>query len=142
MTKTLKQILLDEKAEQEVNRNKEETNYRRKRQNAAIARKSLLSHLRPATVEEYVKWLKKRIEVHGAINLNFFRDSSRFYIATEYFTTVPLYGADAIHILIPNSLGIRPGDLGHNILYLENGEIVPHDEPVSVSDEDMRLIED
>lgn len=110
----------------------EEINAEISRQDAA--KNTMMSHLRAATITDYLDWLSAYSIVNSSVfthryDYSFYR--ADFYVALNDFTITPLYGASSINIIVPEHVTVH-GDVGHNQLYLhgekptEVGGCVPY----------------
>lgn len=85
-------------------------------------KESLLPHLKPATAEDYTRWLRGYMERGGSITHCYDYDllPDEFYVAQSDFALIPLYGVDAVHIIVPHGVRFLGGELGHCTLYFED----------------------
>ena len=142
MTKDLKKLVLTEKALQEHEKLVQREKRLRERKAADAKRRELLQHLRLATNEEYVNWLKERIVNFGTENLAFFRNPADYFFALEPFPVTPLYGADALKIIVPKNIKLSYNrEAGHNVFYLPHGIIFPSHSTVEISEDDLLFLE-
>ncbi|GAI06623.1 unnamed protein product [marine sediment metagenome] len=77
--------------------------------------------LRQARVEDYKNWLAGFLEKGGKPThcYDYFLESSldQWRVAFSNFQVIPLFGADALNIIIPNGIKFLGGELGHSTLY-------------------------
>lgn len=79
-------------------------------------------HLCPAQSRDYSLWLKGFMEAGGipthCYNYNM---PEYFCVATGDFVLQPLYGSDAIKVIIPVGVEVRGEDIGHCNLFFMDG---------------------
>ncbi len=80
-------------------------------------KRKMLRHLRPATVGDYLCWLKGFL-ARGGKPTHYYDYSmpSRVYVATKSLDIYPLFGAAAIEIIVPEGIEVR-GEPGHSALF-------------------------
>lgn len=97
----------------------------REKANAAImarARAQLFPCLQRATVSEYRSWLAGYIKNGGlSTHCYDYRMPSCFMVAKRDFKTIPLYGSQAVEIIVPVGIDVFDDGLGHCNLYLMDG---------------------
>jgi len=76
----------------------------------------MFPHLRPATSAD-IRFFRRDTSLHSEFRF------SNAYLAQENFTLVPLWGAHAVTILVPNGITIEGTNRGHITLVYENGEM-------------------
>ncbi|MFA5409811.1 MAG: hypothetical protein WC343_13650 [Bacilli bacterium] len=98
-----------------------------------IAQSAMFPHLRRADRTDYIKWLEGFVDAGNTPTHYYSYPFSRwdsFYVAKEDFEMVPLYGSDAINIIVPDGIkiiipdGIKKilgGPLGHNSIFCYKG---------------------
>ena len=82
----------------------------------------LYPRLRPASVNDYLGWLKGYIEKGGKPSHVYDYPFSRWewYVAVENIKPIQLYGAQSINIIIPDWVSAKDGDWGHcNLFYMD-----------------------
>ena len=100
--------------------------------------------LRPATPDDYRKWLAAFL-AHGPgnVQINYVdrpMPKSRWYVATRPLTIRPLYGASAINIIVPRDVKVNvpyksTGATGHSTLHRPDGSTLGfHNRPEYVID--------
>lgn len=82
--------------------------------------KKVLPHLRPAKNNDYSEWLTQYIIYKGSMPTNkcdYPMPEYNWFVAKSDFRMVPLYGSQAINIVVPSHVKYLGGDLGHSSLY-------------------------
>lgn len=100
----------------------------------AIGRDDLVSHCRPATEDDYVQWLAGYCARGGKITnvrAGTWEDGTKsWFVLTSVPDTFPyLCGANAVHVIVPASLRLKPVDIpssfhgvcGHSDFYFMEG---------------------
>ena len=86
----------------------------------------VMSHLRPATLEEYRAWLEAFVaKNHGRGKVDWQVVPFAYckvFVAKSSFRMLPVCGAAAIQIIVPKKFEVR-GPTGHSSLMLEGGEL-------------------
>jgi len=84
-----------------------------------------VSALRPATLDEYLTWLRAWLTPCRPPTHAYDYPWSRWtwLTATRDFTLGGECGANAVHILVPDGIDYARGDIGHNELYFMNGPV-------------------
>ena len=115
----------------------------RRRERAEMDRnfKAMEPALRPATPDDYRRWLGAFLERGaGSTRIDYVdrpMPTSRWYVATRPMTVRPLYGASAIQIIVPPGVTVnvpyeRTGATGHSTLYRPDGSTLGfHNHPAS-----------
>jgi len=79
----------------------------------------------PLTVERYASWVRAFVRSGGKIA--YATDgsfpSSRFLLAKRDFAVAGECGSNAREILVPAGIRFLGGDMGHNVLYFEPGNV-------------------
>lgn len=117
-----------ENVRQEERENKQRSEQKRKEFEAAmlrgqaLAEKELFPKLHPASVKNYLSWLRGYIENGGKPSHVYDYPFSRWkwYIAIKDIEPVALRGAESINIIIPAGIRAGVGDWGHcNLFYID-----------------------
>lgn len=84
-----------------------------------------MSALRPATLDEYLTWLRAWLTPWRPPTHAYDYPWSRWtwLTATSDFALGGECGAAAVHILVPDGIDYARGELGHNQLYFMNGPV-------------------
>ena len=86
--------------------------------------KLLKGKLRPASKSDYENWLRGYVKSGGMpthyYDYNF--DNRNWFVAIRDFELKPLYGANAINVIVPNDVKYNGNyDIGHCNLYFMDG---------------------
>jgi hypothetical protein len=86
-------------------------------------RETLIKKTHPASVSDYTEWLKGYLQNGGKPTHSYNYPMSRqaWYVADCDFKILPLYGAEAISIIIPTTVKFLGGVPGHCNLYFMDG---------------------
>ena len=104
-----------------------EAETQRRRQGSTILdrqkKDELLPCLRRATGEDYLGWLRGFLAQGGMPSHNYDYPIARepFYVAQKDFSLLPLYGAAALHIIVPHAYNCWGTDPGHCAVFLHAG---------------------
>ncbi len=83
--------------------------------------------LRPASKGDYEDWLwsymKKEGQPTNYYDYPFERVAKTMFKAKDDFKMTPLYGAQAIHVIVPEGVKFLGGELGHSTLYFADGHV-------------------
>ncbi|RJO62633.1 MAG: hypothetical protein C4542_03025 [Dehalococcoidia bacterium] len=91
------------------------------KERADAFKSNILPHLRPATVNDYRKWIVGFISNGGTVTHHYDYDMpDDVYIALDSFEITPLYGASSINVIVPAGIEVN-GDAGHSNLYFMDG---------------------
>lgn len=134
------QDILD-KFREDYEKNEQEEQRRRDawlKEHAALRQQvevELLPLLRKATVKEYKKWLKGYIKRGGrpthVYDYPFSNREDEFYVArADLPRSFALYGASAIHIIVPEGIKVESGDWGHCGFFYMDGSVGPNIVPL------------
>lgn len=98
-------------------------------------------HLRNASRHGYEQWLRGYLLAGGEVT-HFYdypmnRQSGAWYMATEAFRLLPLYGANSVRIIVPVGVPTPAGELGHSNLFIMDGYRVVGDFVPMFSDIDL-----
>lgn len=81
--------------------------------------------LRRASKFDYIKWLEDYLDRYNGGNVTHFYDyplpTEQFFVATKDIVITPLYGANAINIIVPKGINVT-GARGHNNVFSYNSE--------------------
>lgn len=79
----------------------------------------MFSKIHRATTDDYIKWLEGYMKKGGKPTHCYGYPMGRhdWYIAQKDFELVPLYGADAVFIIVPANIKMTGDDRGHNELF-------------------------
>lgn len=79
----------------------------------------LMKCLRPATIEDYVAWLKVRYHFYGNRDFVYVEGPiiDRHYYACANFYLPELRGADSLNIIVPKNVIYTRMNLGHNEIF-------------------------
>lgn len=111
------------------------------KQKEAKELENLMKCLRPATIEDYVAWLKVRYHYYGNRDFKYVEGPLifRHFVAHTNFHLPKLHGAESLTILVPQDIIYTRKDLGHsNILDFDHGNTT-HDF-VYVSEEVLKFL--
>ena len=113
-----------EQAKQRARDKKHEEIIRSMKEKGRRKNTELMPCLQSATSKDYCQWLEGFINQGGEPTHAHDYPMSQhgcFYIAKRDFLMFPLYGASAIHIIVPRAYTYSGCDLGHCSLYIEDG---------------------
>lgn len=122
---TVKQILISKLAEYEHQRATEKAFRDREYRKIKATYDRVMTHIKPATLEEYKEWFETRVINFGlSKNLEFVNGLDRIFVAQDSFWLPPLHGALAIYLIVPKGVIITTKNvLGHSCLLFANGQI-------------------
>lgn len=90
-----------------------------------LAQERMFPNLKHASLEDYKRWLKGYLSLGNEsthyYDYPFSHVADEFYSAIAHFEVVPLFGAQAISIIVPESIIVSGEDKGHSNLYFEEG---------------------
>ena len=88
-----------------------------------LADEDLFPNLRPASVGDYLQWLKGYIENGGKPSHVYDYPFSRWkwYVATRNIEPIALYGFKAVNIIVPVHVEVGVGNWGHCDLFYMDG---------------------
>ena len=77
------------------------------------------NEFRQGTVEDYNRWMEAFVQGDGTpvSYSSGTMHTSRFFVATKNFRMRPLFGADAIEVIVPEDVKYLGGELAHSTLY-------------------------
>jgi len=86
------------------------------------AKQDMFPYLKEKGAKLYAKWLKKHLEDGGDISHVYNYNMPDIYTAKKGCSTVPLYGASSISIIVPSGVEVdTSAGLGHiNIYYMDD----------------------
>lgn len=97
------------------------------------AARDLFPCLRPASRSDYIKWLRAYVEAGNEPTHYYdhpFDQWDNFYVAKRDFELIPLCGASAINIIVPEGVKCLGGSRGHINLYFYEGPAAKGTVPV------------
>ncbi len=104
-------------------RKRKDAEWRRHSQETEAMYKRVVAQLRPASLQEYEKWMSGYIRVWGdcrldAVDCPFSLLAHEFFVASGPILKMePLHGAMSINIIIPVNVDVVGADIGHCNLF-------------------------
>jgi hypothetical protein len=104
-------------------RKREDAEWRRHSQETEAMYKRVVAQLRPASLQEYEKWMSGYIRVWGdcrlaPVDCPFSSLADEFFVASGRILKMePLHGAKSINIIVPENVDVVGTDIGHCNLF-------------------------